>query len=231
VWWPPFLFALATNKKKKYKKNEVMMGTREGEGYGTAPWCVHRFLEAVKLPGGTWFEPCVGHGLIVRAVNEVRQDVDWSYVEQDMAYLPAIKQIGGDEGCIADFLSIPITHFYNVKCVITNPPYSLAEQFVEKCQLFADNVVMLLRVNWLGSAERTKFFYKNMPDIYVLPNRPSFKKSTNANSDPTEYAWFHWSQRRSNSGKIRRLDETPVEIRSKQQAELYKIYEYYYGTG
>ena len=109
--------------------------------------------------------------------------------------------------------------------------HSLAEQFVEKCQLFADNVVMLLRVNWLGSAERTKFFYKNMPDIYVLPNRPSFKKSTNANSDPTEYAWFHWSQRRSNSGKIRRLDETPVEIRSKQQAELYKIYEYYYGTG
>jgi hypothetical protein len=113
--------------------------------------------------------------------------------------------------------------------VVTNPPYSLSEPFIEKCQLFADNVVVLLRVNWLGSAERTSFFYKNMPDVYVLPNRPSFKTSTKASSDPTEYAWFHWSKRRSGTGKVRRLHDTPVELRSKQQAEIYKIYEYYYG--
>jgi hypothetical protein len=58
---------------------------------------------------------------------------------------------------IGDFLSesLPTKH-YDV--IFTNPPFSLAMKFVEKCLATADHVVMLLRLGFLGSADRANFF-------------------------------------------------------------------------
>lgn len=67
-------------------------------------------------------------------------------------------------------------------CIITNPPYSLAEEFLRKSLEIAPVVCFLLRLNFLGSQKRAAFLSKNPPDVYVLSERPSF---VNGKTDST----------------------------------------------
>ena len=74
--------------------------------------------------------------------------------------------------------------------IFTNPPFSIAQEFIEHSLPRAKCVVMLLRINFLGSKKRYNFWQNNKPDaIYVLSKRPSF---TGKGTDATEYAWFVW---------------------------------------
>ena len=57
---------------------------------------------------------------------------------------------------------------------ITNPPYFFAKQFVQRCQQLAKVVVMLVRVNFFASEKRHEWLSGDMPDVYMLPNRPAF---------------------------------------------------------
>ena len=59
--------------------------------------------------------------------------------------------------------------------IFTNPPFSIAQEFIEHSLPRAKCVVMLLRINFLGSKKRYDFWKENEPDaIYVLSKRPSF---------------------------------------------------------
>ena len=53
-------------------------------------------------------------------------------------------------------------------------------------------VIMLLRLNFLGSKTRKPFFDKNPPyKIFVLSQRPKFY---HGKTDSIEYAWFVWKK-------------------------------------
>jgi len=74
---------------------------------------------------------------------------------------------------------------------ITNPPFYLAEPILRRAMQHSRHVLLLLRLNFLGSERRHEFLRTHMPDdIYVLPNRPSFRGDNK--TDSIEYAWFHW---------------------------------------
>jgi hypothetical protein len=92
---------------------------------------------------------------------------------------------------IGDYLNIKLD--YKPTLIITNPPFSLAIDFVKKAlNDVADNgrVIMLLRLNFLESKERKKFFDENMPEfIYVHHKRMSF---TGKGTDSVAYAHFIW---------------------------------------
>lgn len=113
-----------------------------------------------------------------------------------------------------DFLELDFgdTH-YDV--IITNPPFSLAMPFIQRSLELADHVVMLLRVNFLETEDRWDFMSKNAPDIYVLPQRPSF--TPDGGTDATAYAWFHWppESRGRRRGSLEVLSLTP---RSERQS-------------
>ena len=94
--------------------------------------------------------------------------------------------------------------------VITNPPFSDAEAFLRRSLELADHVVLLLRLNFLASAKRAELMRERAPDVYVLPNRPSFDGK---GTDSIEYAWFHWPARRRRSGRIQVLPCTPASER------------------
>ena len=75
--------------------------------------------------------------------------------------------------------------------VITNPPFSLAQEFIEHALSMSTTVVMLLRINFLGSQKRYDFWNQFPPDgMFILSKRPSF---TGKGTDATDYAWFVWS--------------------------------------
>lgn len=64
-----------------------------------------------------------------------------------------------------DYLSYKMN--YEPDIIITNPPFNLATQIIEKALLDVKEdgyVIMLLRLNFFGSKEREKFFEKYLPE-------------------------------------------------------------------
>lgn len=164
-------------------------GIRGGEGrdyFDTPAWCVRRLLEYVTLPGGRWLEPCVGVGSIVAEVQQLSGDaVQWTAV--DIA--PRHCGIDLELAVQADYLEWTPPHRYEV--AITNPPYRDAMEFVQRMTSMADIAVCLLRLNWLASGARRDWLDAHRPEVFVLPNRPSF---TGGGTDSTEYAWMVWGR-------------------------------------
>lgn len=145
---------------------------RPSDFYRTPSWCVHRLLDRLDLPEGNWLEPSAGDGAILSAVDEALY-VTWTAVEiREEAIRELRRKSAAAVYVHGDFLTIAWDRRFRV--CITNPPYSLAWEFVRKGLADADWVVMLLRLNWLGSQERSRFLRTQPPDVYVLPNRPTF---------------------------------------------------------
>jgi hypothetical protein len=188
--------------------------------YETPEWCVHALLKRVPLRthGLDWLEPCYGGGAIVRAVDafyDARFGVkspDWhvndiqlcrvddgpiplSVLKRDKSDFLAWDEV--DRLRVSRRLTVPP---YDV--LLTNPPYTLAEEFIVQGLKFAKVVVMLLRLNFLGSQKRAMFFAEHFPDVYVLPRRPSF---TGGKTDSCEYAWMIFHREHRAHGIVRRI--------------------------
>ena len=181
--------------------------------YATPHWVVHRLLERLTLPGGTWLEPGAGEGNIIRAVH--RPDVRWTALELRAECRPQLETLEPrPEVVITDKFVKKLADDQKPLCgrrfdvALGNPPFSLALEFVQESLELADTVVMLLRLNFLGSSKRAEFMRGHTPDVYVLPNRPSF---TGKGTDSIEYAWFVWRHRDAgrSEGKLTLLAETP----------------------
>jgi len=172
--------------------------------YATPEWCVWRLLEEVGLPGGCWIEPAAGDGAIIRAVG--RNDVVWDAWEIRSSEGPVLRACQGVANVhLGDFFEGPSAGRagqgrYDV--AITNPPFRLAQEFIEASMSMAETTVMLLRLNFLASKARWEFMRKHAPDVYVLPTRPSF---VNGKTDSVEYAWFVWTREPRREGRIKVL--------------------------
>lgn len=74
--------------------------------------------------------------------------------------------------------------------IITNPPFSIAQEFLEKSLNEGRSVWYLLRINFLESATRSEWWQDRAPThLLALSARPSF---TGKGTDATAYAWFGW---------------------------------------
>jgi hypothetical protein len=147
------------------------------DAYPTPSWCVRRLLESVPFPTGEWCEPCAGDGAILREVR------DW---HGGAVRLGAIdirdereaQMVAGSGWCVVgDYLTMKPVAMDGCQVIITNPPFSLALPIIKKALTEAAWVAMLLRLNFLGSAERSSWLRADMPDIYTLPDRPNFVAS------------------------------------------------------
>lgn len=159
----------------------------EADFYATPEWCVDAILPLLAL-GGPILEPAVGEGVIVRRLlaHDMMASVTMVDIEDRLAGVPP------DRFHLYDFLAWSKMNPGRFGTVITNPPYSLAMEFVQAALDVTEpggEVVMLLRLNFLGSQKRATWLRENPPDVYVLPKRPSF---TNGGTDSCEYAWFRW---------------------------------------
>jgi hypothetical protein len=205
--------------------------------HDTPDWCVHRLLDRLELiapeiltPVPRWIEPAAGAGNIIRATSSwfaARELSAPRWWAGDVAPRPA----PGLPCAIRrqNFLTTRAPLRGHV--LLTNPPFRLALRFARHGQRHAKHVALLLRLNWLEGAsqrepERAAFLRRFPPDVYVLPNRPSFEKPKRKaakpkkkaakpkrrGADATAYAWMVWSPDRM-GGQWGLLDETPCEER------------------
>lgn len=202
--------------------------------YPTPSWCVDRLLEVGVLPSSKtlWLEPSAGDGSIIRAVNAHESIVNgqaykpmpsWFAVEIQPKFEDGLTaEIGANRVLVDNFLDFDIAQHFGMipDVIIGNPPYGQAIDFVKKSmELRARKIAFLLRIGFLASADRQQFMSKYAPDVYVLPNRPSF---AHKKTDTSEYAWFVWThQGNSNgyenpAGKLQVLNLTSKETRNRK---------------
>ena len=132
-------------------------------------------------------EPCAGSGAISRQIKRYYPDAFLYQYEIRLEEEFSLKNFGDVR--IGDFLQTNLSHYAHV---ITNPPFSLAKEFLEHCfdQLPGAEIIMLLPLSILGSDERHEFWKINPPDtLWILSDRPSF---INNKTDSSVYAWFGW---------------------------------------
>jgi len=154
--------------------------------YRTPKWPVHRLLEAVALPSGLWLEPGAGDGSIISSVNEAHAVRPiWTAVELREECRPQLHAAGASIVHIGDFLSYSPQLPVPFDVAIGNPAFSIAMETVRKCIELARRTLLLLRLDFLGSAKRCAFFREHTPDVYVLPNRPCFVISVSCSNKKT----------------------------------------------
>ena len=180
--------------------------------YPTPSWCVDRLLEAVDMPGGVWLEACAGEGHIIRAAQ--RDDVAWAAVELREECSQVLADAGAQWVVIGDINSgatFALADEAQPDVIITNPPFGISAEVIQTLLHLAERnratLVILQRLNYLGTASRS-WLDQQMPDIYVLPDRPSF---TGKGTDSCEYAWFVWpaGEYHRSAGRVQRLAVTP----------------------
>lgn len=152
------------------------------DNYPTPAWATRRILEALALegrfggldrcPSEVW-EPCAGDGAICRVVRSFfpRSSIIASDIDDRVRSLPAsIANVAFIQDATATMLGASPREL-----LITNPPFNVAHEIIQAQRDSAALCVYLLRRNWLSSGSRAGTHYRHdMPDEYLLPDRPSF---------------------------------------------------------
>lgn len=168
----------------------------ESDFYITPEWCIDLFLKEFGRPiGSEIFEPCAGNGVIIKTLHRNFNSLTIKACEIREEEKNNLLNAGASEVYCYDFLKFEGSNPY-IDLVITNPPYCIAQEIIEKSFEYAPKaeVVMLLRLAFLESKKRKKFWDKHpLTQLYPLLQRPSF---TGKGTDATAYGWFVWSQYR-----------------------------------
>lgn len=167
--------------------------------YSTPPEAIRALLEVEKLPDCIW-EPSCGNGAIVNILRERGHRV----YATDL-----VDRSCPDSESGVDFLMQQAPSFW-VGAIVTNPPFSLANQFVYHALMLVPKVVMLLRLSFLegigrsaildqGRLARVHVFKRRLP----MMHREGWqgKKSTNA----IPFAWFVFDQQSNSPTTIDRI--------------------------
>lgn len=83
--------------------------------------------------------------------------------------------------------------------VVSNPPFSIADTFVQRSLALAEEVAMLLPLTWLAGAQRARWLRKTpLRQVLVLTPRPSMPPGVaiEAGEKPgggkVDFAWMVW---------------------------------------
>lgn len=170
---------------KGFMKSFTRTAPKNGQDfYPTPAWATKALMERFEgMFLEDFWEPSCGQGHIAKVLtkygNVMCTDLyDYGY---------------GTSG--VDFLNAEVPK--NVKTIITNPPYNLANEFVIKAIEHIksgkiEHAAFLLRLQFLESNKRYKEIFEQrcLQKIYVFSERLTFKQLSNA----VCYAWFIWSR-------------------------------------
>ena len=160
------------------------------EDFPTPPWATRALCEFLRergwrLENCTAREPAANRGHMVAPLREYFATVEAADVHDYGVGFP-----------VADYLFGPIP--LPVDWTITNPPFRLAEQFIERGLASSDcGVAMIVRAAFLESVGRHERLFMPNPPSYVLQftERVVMHKGRLApkGSTATAYAWLIWA--------------------------------------
>ena len=168
-------------KGKAYANRTANYKFNDSDYYPTPKSLVWKLVETGVLDKKqTIYEPAAGDGSITLALR----DSGFTVYEDD------IRTTG------KDFLT---NESYNSQ-IVTNPPFSLFDEFVEKAKESADLVVFIAKTNFFGAYKRwDKGVWKNLRDIYVFNRQVDYR--TPVRDDGQFHVgnlitgWFVWDKK------------------------------------
>ena len=160
-------------------------------------------LSAEWLPDRIW-EPACGPGSIVRELRSAGHHV----VATDLVEYGCEGQQSG-----ADFL-MERTPPFGTDCIVTNPPFKLAGEFVEHALALCPRVAMLLRLAFLESERRRGILDGgNLARVHVFRDRlPMMHRDGWEGpkaASATAFAWFVWDRSHRGPTALHRLSWRP----------------------
>lgn len=159
----------------------------ENDFYATDPRAIEDLSKFVNISGSVWENAC-GDGALAREIKKL-SNVKWVYSTDiiDRGY--------EDFDGVVNFLEIFEPQVYD--WIITNPPYKHGLEWVRKSLNYSGNVAVLMKLVFLESAERKKFFEECPPSkVLVYSKRLGVYKNNikTTNSGLVAYAWFVWEK-------------------------------------
>lgn len=197
----PDLLPLSTpteSYKARVCRTKIATGPRDC--HQTPAWAVEAALTTL-CPSmqhiQRFVEPCAGEGAFVRGLKARGHTV--IAVEVRTAARPYLEVASPAKIWIGSWFDYAkALKDAKVDCrdlgVIGNPPYTLAQAFIESCRdLGFCYIAFLLRLGFLASRQRRDFWRQHpLTGLYVFERRPSFTED--GSTDATEYAIFEWAR-------------------------------------
>ncbi len=141
-------------------------GREEDDFYATDPGSTRALFDNFEFKGNSFLEPCAGQGHISKVIKEYFPNAE--VVSTDLVDRGFCE--GGIDFLIHDYDRI----FDNV---ITNPPFKLAKEFIEKSLDLVPtggHVAMFLKIQFLEGVSRKEFFEEGcLKYVYVFSARQS----------------------------------------------------------
>lgn len=170
--------------------------------YPTPEDCTYSLLPYIAplLPPNAYvLEPACADGQMVRPLREFGYNVTGYDLRPDV--------LGGEGG--VDFLDAkkfpkPIVPF---DAVITNPPFSAAEEFIYRALEIAPVAVMLLKAQYWNTKGRRRLFRKTRPLMELnLTWRPAFLADERGKSPLMDCMWIVWQRGHTGSCTTEPID-------------------------
>lgn len=175
-------------------------GRVENDYYATPFNATEALLNALNesgetLSGDLILEPSAGEGHIVKVLKDFYPYNE--IVANDIAYRGS--RLGIDVNGGIDFLNYEPHRKYDT--IITNPPFALAQEFIEKALTLTNRrVIMFAKIQLLEGDKRRKMFDNSpLKYVYVFSKRVNPLRNgeaTDENGKPWAstmcFAWFVW---------------------------------------
>jgi len=179
---------------KKHKQAE-----RGADLYETPPQAVHALLKVETLPHTIW-EPACGPGSIVQVLRNTGRTVhatdliDWG-CPNSLAGANFLRQMQAP----------PL-----IDAIVTNPPYSLAAEFVRQGLTLCPLVIMLMRLAFIESMGRSDILDDGtLARIYPFANRLPMMHRDGWDgpkaSSAMAFAWFVWQRDHEGPALLQRI--------------------------
>lgn len=177
----------------KGKNFSLNSNKRNKNDYYQTPYSMTRQLLEVENFEGKILEPCCGAGAIVKVLRDYDKSVDYCDLNNEFSLTGIFKNF-------KDFINDDFDRYDNV---ITNPPYSLAKEFILKAKQITNNkIAMLLPLNYLHGVTRYNEIYLDrkfpLKAVYIFCRygmlEETIRDDGTYRTGMMVYAWYIWDK-------------------------------------
>jgi len=194
-------------KGKNFSANNATGKRKKSDFYETPYTLTRKFLDVEYFnKNSTVCEPACGGGAISKVLNEYWEDDKITAYDKETNFLWDFDE-------------------YNY--IITNPPFSLAFEFIQKAkQLAKSKFALLLPLSYLHGKKRFDEIYSDreygLEKVYVFTRYPmlgeTLREDGKYNTGMMVYAWYVWTNGYSGQPTIDWLDNNE-DVLSKKDIE------------
>ncbi|EMV9620173.1 hypothetical protein AADV15_001618 [Campylobacter coli] len=197
----------------KGKNFSLNSNKRNKNDYYQTPYGMTKQLLEVENFEGKILEPSCGAGAIVKVLRDFKKSVDYCDLNNDFSLTGIFKNF-------KDFINDDFEKYDNI---VTNPPFSLAKEFILKAKQIANNkIAMLLPLNYLRGVSRYNEIYKDtvfpLKTVYVFCRygllEDTIREDGTYKAGMMVYAWYIWDKSYKGEPVIRWLNNNDYIVKS-----------------